>query len=78
MAFYWSRHVAKPVKLASGSELVALRDAGEFIRDHFGDALQDAAVEHTCELLLIAATSGRAEDRKRATDQIVVLIGTRA
>jgi len=41
-ATYWSRRLAKRVKLASGAELVTLRDAGEFLLVNFQAVLEIA------------------------------------
>jgi len=77
MATYWSRRLAKRVKLASGTELVTLRDAGEFVLDHFQGVKVDAVLECAGELLLNAAASGRRRDIAAATRQTEILISTR-
>src|SRR5262249_5678940 len=77
MGTYWSRRLADPIKLASGAELVMLRDAGEFIRDYFQGYLKHDALEYAVELPLAAATTGLLKDRQRATDQLLILISSR-
>ena len=76
-AKHWSKPLVKRVKLASGDELATLADARRFILANFSDVLKDAVLEHACVLLMVAATSGRIKDCRRATDQIVILISTR-
>jgi len=77
MATYWSRRLAKRVTLASGSELVALRDAGEFLLASFQGVTVDAVLEHAGELLLTAAATGRRRDIEAVTAQTETLISTR-
>src|SRR5262245_16366552 len=76
-AKYWNRPLARPIALKGGSELVTLKDAGLFIRDYFQGYTKNDCLEWAVELLMIAAASGKLKDRQRATDQIVILIGSR-
>jgi len=76
-AKHWSKPLARPITLKDGAELVTLRDAGEFVRDHFQGYTKNDCLEWAVELLLAAAQTGRLKDRQRATDQILVLIRTR-
>jgi len=73
---HWSKRLAKPIKLASGVELVTLRDAGEFVRDHFQGYTKNDALECAVELLLAAVETGRLKERRAATAQVEILIGT--
>jgi len=77
MLKYWSRRLSRPVKLASGIELVTLRDAAEFVRDNLSEVVESSVLEHTCELLLVAAERGRIDDCHRATEQVELLLQQR-
>jgi len=65
------------VKLASGVELVTLRDAAEFVRDNLRGVVESSVLEHICELLLAAAERGRVEDCHRATEEVELLLKQR-
>ena len=77
MLKYWSRRLSRPVKLASGIELVTLRDAAEFVRDNLRGVVESSVLEHICELLLAAAECGRVEDCHRATEEVELLLKQR-
>ena len=76
-AKHWSKRLAERVKLASGCELVASRDAGEFLLSNFRGVTVDGVLEHAGELLLTAAATGRRQDIEAAIAQTEILVSTR-
>jgi hypothetical protein len=77
MAKYWNRRLVRAIKLRDGTELATLRAAGEFLLTNLQGVIANAVLEHTGELLLAAATTGKRQDIEAATAQTEVLIRTR-
>ena len=53
------------------------KDLTVAVRDFFGDVLVNTVLECAYELLLTAATTGRPKDRRRATEQVELLLWQR-
>jgi hypothetical protein len=70
----YDRKLSHPIKLADGSRLVTLHDAANLFAAKFGTIRRWAALEHCIELLMVAATTGKRDDIKAATDQLVLVL----
>jgi hypothetical protein len=57
-----------------GTRLSTLREAGLYLSEAFATVTQSAVLERAIELLMQAAESGKAKDRKAATDQVVLVL----
>ena len=70
----WSKKLSRPLRLKDGTELVTLGDAAGVVAEDFGLVTNSAIMEHAVELLLRAAETGSANDRRKATEQIQTLL----
>jgi hypothetical protein len=74
MAVGWTLPLTQTLVLKDGTRLAVLWDAAELMTRRFGTITQSAAVEYAVRLLLRVAETGTEEDRKAATDQIVLVL----
>jgi hypothetical protein len=56
-----------------GARLSGLLEAGQYLSESFAAVTHSAVLEHAIVLLMRAAESGKAKDRKAATDQLAIL-----
>ena len=70
----WSKPLSRPLRLKDGRELATLGDAADAVAEDIGIVANSAITEHAVELLLRAAETGRANDRRRATEEVQTLL----
>jgi hypothetical protein len=76
----WTRELTKPITLIDGTELITLGDASKFVLERLSglSGLRSQSLTHVVELLVIAAQSGTLADRKVATDQVCIVLSSKA
>jgi hypothetical protein len=73
---HWDAPLSR-VLTPRGAQLSTLREAGQFLSERFSNVTHDASLKRAIELLMRAAESGEAKDRKAATDQVVLVLLSR-
>jgi hypothetical protein len=76
MAAHWDAPLSR-VLTPRGERLVTLRDAARYLTERFANLTHDMALERAIELLMLAAGTGELAERKRATDQIAMVLRDR-
>ena len=69
MAQHWRKHLSPPIVLNGSTTLRTLLEAAEFMQANC-QTLTGQALDHTLKLLMAAAETGTAVDRRAATDQL--------
>lgn len=70
----WTRKLARPLRLADGTTLTTLKDAGALLAERMPPSLQWAALDHAARLLMHAAETGKRADIEAATDQVAIVL----
>ena len=70
----WSAPLTRSLTLKDGAKLVTLADARAMMIEHFANVSESGTVARAIELTLKAAEEGAFEDRKAATDAVVIAL----
>jgi hypothetical protein len=75
---HWTAQLTRSLTLKSGQKLVTLSDARDCLIEHFETVVESATLARALQSLFKAAETGSFPDRKAATDQIAVVLKSRA
>jgi hypothetical protein len=70
----WSVKLTQLLPLKNGDTLVTLADGRRVVLAHLMTEVEDSALAHAMRLLLTAAETGSAGDRKAATEQVEIVL----
>jgi hypothetical protein len=70
----YDRKLSRTLTLRDGTKLVTLHDAANLLTAQFGTVTRWPALEHAIEQLMQAATTGKREDIKAVTDQLIIVL----